>query len=187
MLNESITRQTNSESAAETGAHTAHQDSAEHRQLAARGWKLNSLRWRRTTRADSESSAYSWDIMQPGVHGWKRRTHLIMRYSKREICREQVWARVYREEVRSGMKEKIEEEEVCVGAWRWEAAEGRENTERERGADGALSLFTEWHHITTKFNLISTKLRQIHLDTASKKSWGARRAFLSLWRRTLFH
>lgn len=39
-----------------------------------------------------------------------------MRYSKREICREQVWARVYREEVRSGMKEKIEEEEVCVGA-----------------------------------------------------------------------
>ena len=58
---------------------------------------------------------------------------------------------------------------VCGGV-KVRGCRGNRDTERERGADGALSLFTEWHHITTKFNLISTKLRQIHLDTASKKS-----------------
>lgn len=152
MLNESITRQTNSESAAESGADAAHQDSAEHQQLAARGWKLNSLRWRGMTREDSESSAYSWDIMQPGVHGWKRRTHLITSYSRREICSEQVRARVYREEVRSGIKEKIEEEEVCVGAWRWEAAEGRET---QNGSEEQMVLYlSSQNGITLPPNLI---------------------------------
>lgn len=57
-----------------------------------------------------------------------------------------------------------------VGLW-------RENKKWDRGADGTLSLFTAQHHITTKFNLISTKLRLIHLDTGSETSLGARCVF----------
>lgn len=57
-----------------------------------------------------------------------------------------------------------------VGLW-------RENKKWDRGADGTLSLFTAQHHITTKFNLISPKLRLIHLDTGSETSLGARCVF----------
>lgn len=72
-------------------------------------------------------------------------------------------------------------EEEAGGAWECEEKRFCWIVTREqkwdRGADGTLSLFTEQHHITTKFNLISTKLRQIHLDTASEKSLGARCVF----------
>jgi len=79
---------------------------------------------------------------------------IIMHYKMRKIHRE--------EENKGSKKEK------------------KNVTDREeRGADGTLSVLTEWHHITTKFNLISTKLRQIHLDMASEGSRGTRWVFLS--------
>lgn len=52
--------------------------------------------------------------MQPEVQGLKR-THLIMSYNKREIYRES-WVRKYRGGLRMGVKEKIAEEKVSVGA-----------------------------------------------------------------------
>ncbi len=74
-----------------------------------------------------------------------------------EICREQLWIRVYSEVPIMGGREDGKGESVCGGV---KVRACRENTKWERGADGTLSLFTEWHHITTKFNLISTKLHR---------------------------
>lgn len=167
MLNESI-KEKQPECSINTSAYTTYQHSAEQQRLQQRGWKLYSLQPTAVHLEDgggNNSRNYSREVMQSEVQGWKR-MHLW-------VIKREIYSIVMEEKIQGGTENGRKK---CLGVWRWwQPAEGRENTKWERRADGALSLFTEWHHITTKFNLISTKLRQIHLDTASKKSWRARR------------
>ena len=63
--------------------------------------------------------------------------------------------------------------------WSGQAKEKRQRGHRvgKRAADGNSSLLTERHHITNKFNLISSKLQQIHLEMERERKWAAREGF----------